>query len=126
MILGSVIDSDINEKRIALSLDTVKKYISNGFLVQLEKDFGKNSNIDDSELQKLGAKISTKEEIYKTSDIIIKINCPNDSEISSIKEGTVLIGSFFPHLNKDKINKIAPPQAHNTHLLFKKKLLNIV
>ncbi|MEY3371190.1 MAG: hypothetical protein RLZZ392_218, partial [Pseudomonadota bacterium] len=26
MILGSVVDSDINEKRIAISLDTVKKY----------------------------------------------------------------------------------------------------
>ena len=106
MILGSVVDSDINEKRIAISLDTVKKYISNGFSVQLEKDFGKNSNINDSELQKLGAKISTKDEIYKTSDIIIKINCPSDSEISLIKDGSVLIGSFFPHLNKDKINKL--------------------
>ena len=40
MILGSVIDSDINEKRIAVSLDTVKKYISSGFAVQLEKEFG--------------------------------------------------------------------------------------
>ena len=106
MILGSVIDSDINEKRIPISLDTVKKYISNGFSVQLEKDFGKNSNINDAELQKLGAKIITKEEIYKTSDIVVKINCPTDSEISLIKEGAVLIGSFFPYLNKDKINKL--------------------
>ena len=73
MILGSVIDSDINEKRIAISLDTIKKYISNGFSVQLEKDFGKNSNINDSELQKLGAKILTKEEVYKTSDIILSL-----------------------------------------------------
>ncbi len=104
MILGSVIDSDINEKRIAISLDTIKKYISNGFSVQLEKDFGKNSNINDSELQKLGAKILTKEEIYRTSDIVIKINCPTDSEISLIKEGTALIGSIF--INKDKINKL--------------------
>ena len=55
MILGSVIESDIDEKRIAISLDTIKKYISNGFSVQLEKDLGKNSNINDSELQKLGA-----------------------------------------------------------------------
>ncbi len=37
MILGSVIDSDINEKRIALSLDTVKKYISNGFSGTIRK-----------------------------------------------------------------------------------------
>ena len=64
MILGSVVDSDINEKRIAISPDTIKKYITSGFSVQLEKDFGKNSNIDDNELQRLGAKILNKEEIY--------------------------------------------------------------
>ena len=106
MILGSVVDSDINEKRIAISPDTIKKYITSGFSVQLEKDFGKNSNIDDNELQRLGAKILNKEEIYKTSDIIVKINCPSDSEILLIKEGAVLIGSFFPYLNKDRINKL--------------------
>jgi len=106
MILGSVNDSDIVEKRIPVSPDTIKKYIASGFSVQVEKDFGKNSNIQDVELQNLGAKVLNKEEIYKTSDILIKINCPSDSEISLIKDGAVLIGSFFPHLNKDKINKL--------------------
>ncbi len=106
MILGSVNDSDIVEKRIPISPDTIKKYIASGFSVQVEKDFGKNSNIQDVELQNLGAKVLNKEEIYKTSDILIKINCPSDSEISLIKDGAVLIGSFFPHLNKDKINKL--------------------
>ncbi|MBT4699068.1 MAG: Re/Si-specific NAD(P)(+) transhydrogenase subunit alpha [Alphaproteobacteria bacterium] len=106
MILGSVNDSDIVEKRIPISPDTIKKYIASGFSVQVEKDFGKNSNIQDVELQNLGAKVLNKEEIYKTSDILIKINCPSDSEISLMKEGSVLIGSFFPHLNKDKINKL--------------------
>ena len=106
MILGSVNDSDIVEKRIPVSPDTIKKYIASGFSVQVEKDFGKNSNIQDVELQNLGAKVLNKEEIYKTSDILIKINCPSDSEISLIKNGAVLIGSFFPHLNKDKINKL--------------------
>jgi len=106
MILGSVNDSDIVEKRIPISPDTIKKYIASGFSVQVEKDFGKNSNIQDVELQNLGAKALNKEEIYKTSDILIKINCPSDSEISLIKDGAVLIGSFFPHLNKDKINKL--------------------
>ena len=106
MILGSVNDSDIVEKRIPISPDTIKKYIASGFSVQVEKDFGKNSNIQDVELQNLGAKVLNKDEIYKTSDILIKINCPSDSEILLIKDGAVLIGSFFPHLNKDKINKL--------------------
>ena len=73
MILGSVNDSDIVEKRIPISPDTIKKYIASGFSVQVVKDFGKNSNIQDVELQNLGAKVLNKEEIYKTSDILIKI-----------------------------------------------------
>ncbi|MEY4342686.1 MAG: transhydrogenase subunit alpha, partial [Pseudomonadota bacterium] len=95
MIIGSVVDGDINEKRIPLSPETIKKFIVNGFSVQLEKDFGKYSNIHDDELQKLGAKILNKDEVYKSSDIVIKINCPSESEISLIKDGAVLIGSFF-------------------------------
>ena len=106
MIIGSVVDGDVNEKRIPISPETIKKFIANGFSVQLEKDFGKYSNIYDDELQKLGAKILNKDEIYKSSDIVIKINCPSESDISLIKDGAVLIGSFFPHLNKDKINKL--------------------
>jgi NAD(P) transhydrogenase subunit alpha len=106
MIIGSVVDGDISEKRIPISLETVKKYIASGFLIQLEKDFGRYSNIQDSEFEKLGAKILNKDEIYKSSDLIIKINCPDESEISLIKDGSILIGSFFPHLNKEKINKL--------------------
>ena len=106
MIIGSVIESDNNEKRISISSETIKKYISKGFSVQIEKDYGKHSNISNEEFEKLGAKISDKDNIYKTSDIIIKIACPNDFEISLIKNGSVLIGSFFPYLNKDKINKL--------------------
>jgi NAD(P) transhydrogenase subunit alpha len=106
MIIGSVVDGDISEKRIPISLETVKKYIASGFLIQLEKDFGKYSNIQDNEFEKLGAKILNKDEIYKSSDLIIKINCPDESEISLIKDGSILIGSFFPHLNKEKINKL--------------------
>jgi NAD(P) transhydrogenase subunit alpha len=106
MIIGSVIDSDNNEKRISISSETIKKYISKGFSVQIEKDYGKHSNISNEEFERLGAKISDKDNIYKTSDIIIKIACPNDFEISLIKNGSALIGSFFPYLNKDKINKL--------------------
>jgi NAD(P) transhydrogenase subunit alpha len=106
MIIGSLADLETSEKRIPVSLETVKKYISFGFLVYLEKDFGKNCNINDDEFKKLGAKILSREEICKVSDIIIKINCPNDSEISLIKKSSIIIGNFYPHLNKDKINKL--------------------
>ncbi len=41
MILGSVIDSDINEKRIAISPDTIKKYINNDSFCSVRKRFWK-------------------------------------------------------------------------------------
>jgi len=42
----------------------------------------------------------------KLSNIILKINCPTLDEISILKENTILIGNFFPHLNKEAINKL--------------------
>ncbi len=39
-------------------------------------------------------------EVLELSDILLKINCPTLEEISKLKENTILIGNFFPHLIK--------------------------
>jgi hypothetical protein len=69
MIIGSLIEDDNSEKRIAITLEVLKKYISNGFSVKVERDFGNYSNISDEEFKKAGAEISNMvEEIIKNLD----------------------------------------------------------
>ena len=47
MIIGSVCENKATEKRISVTPDNVKKYVSNGFKVYLEKNYGIHLDIDD-------------------------------------------------------------------------------
>jgi len=106
MIIGSVLEADTHEKRTFLNPDTVKKFIQLGFNIIIENNFGKFLNIKDDFFKNLGVNCITRNEVLKMSDILLKINCPSLDEISKLKENSILIGNFFPHLNKEVINKL--------------------
>jgi len=106
MIIGSILEDDTYEKRTLLTLDTIKKFIQLGFNVNIENNFGKFLNINDEVFKNIGANCIVRDEVLKQSDIILKINCPSLHEIFKFKENTILIGNFFPHLNKEAINKL--------------------
>jgi len=106
MIIGSILEHDTNEKRNLLTSETIKKFIQLGFNVNIENNFGKFLNINDQEFKNIGANCIVRDQVLKLSDIILKINCPTLDEISILRENTILIGNFFPHLNKEAINKL--------------------
>jgi len=106
MIIGSILEDDTNEKRNLLTSETIKKFIQLGFNVNIENNFGKFLNINDQDFKNIGANCVVRDQVLKQSDIILKINCPTLDEISILRENTILIGNFFPHLNKEAINKL--------------------
>jgi len=106
MIIGSILEEDFFEKRVLLTPDTIKKFVQLGFKVNVENNFGKYLNLKNEDFKNVGAICLERNEIVKSSDMLLKINCPTHEEISLIKENTILIGSFFPHLNKEIINKL--------------------
>jgi len=106
MILGSILEDDSFEKRTLLTFETIKKFIQLGFKVNIENNYGKFFHIKDESFINIGANCIIRNEVLKFSDILLKISCPSLDEISKIKENTILIGNFFPHLNKEAINKL--------------------
>jgi NAD(P) transhydrogenase subunit alpha len=44
--------------------------------------------------------------VLEKSEIILKVNCPSNDEINSIKNKSILIGQFDPISNKEMINKM--------------------
>tara|TARA_Y100001970_G_scaffold226213_1_gene279608 strand:+ start:2570 stop:3718 length:1149 start_codon:yes stop_codon:yes gene_type:complete len=98
MIIGVPKELMEGENRVAAIPATVKEYIKKGMDVYIESGAGAGSFISDEEYKNSGAQIVDKEELYKKSDIIIKVNSPiiNDlvNECDSIKEGSVFV-SFF-------------------------------
>ncbi len=108
MIIGSVCENKNAEKRISVTPDNVKKFISTGFKVYLEKNYGNHLDIDDNKFLENGAKIfESKEKIIKESDILLQLNLPNEKDLNNIPSNKNLIGVFDPTNNKDSILKLS-------------------
>ena len=107
MIVGSIKEDLTVEKRVSLTPETVKNIIGLGLKVCIEKDYASHLGIVDNNYKDAGAEIkSSSSEVLNLCNLLIKVNCPPENEISQIKENTILIGMLNPSKNKDQINEI--------------------
>ena len=82
MIIGSISEIQNIEKRIAITPEIVKKYISLGLEVFLVENYGFHLGIKDQQYKDMGAKISKDEtEILDSSDIIVQLGILSDDKI---------------------------------------------
>ena len=101
------------EKRVAATPETVKKFISLGISVKVEKDAGIKSNILDSEYEESGAKIiSDPKELLSNTDVVLKVNSISNNGIGSdnielYKKNITLIGFLKPLQDKENIKLIS-------------------
>ena len=107
MIVGSIKEDLVSEKRVSITPETAKNIMGLGLKVCIEKNYATHLGIEDNEYIKTGVEIKdTSSDVFDSSNLIIKVNCPSENEISKLKEKTILIGMLNPSKNKDKINKI--------------------
>ena len=107
MIVGSIKEDLSLEKRVSITPETAKNIMGLGLKVCIEKDYATHLGIDDNEYKKTGVEIKdSSSEVLNSSNLIIKVNCPSENEISLLKEKTILIGMLNPSKNKDQIEKI--------------------
>ena len=83
MNLASVSEIIDLEKRIAITPEIAKKYISLGINLKLSKNYGTHLGFSDEQYKNLGVSFSDNEnEIIKNSDIIIQLGLPDDEKLS--------------------------------------------
>ena len=95
-----------SDSRVAASPDTVKKMKDRGINVVIQDNAGLNSNFSNEEYIKSGASISNEITDISNSDLILKVNKPNEDEIALMNEGSVLIASLDPYNNSETLNKL--------------------
>ena len=120
MIVGSTKENLSLEKRVSLTPETTKNIISLGLKVCIEKNYANHIGIKDKEYANVGAEIKDSlNEVISSCDLLIKVNCPSDNEISNLKEKKILKGMLNPSKNKNKINEIIKKniQAFSLELL---------
>ena len=107
MIVASIKEDNNLEKRISITPETAKNLIALGLGINLEKNYATHLGIDDKEYENYGVKFfSNSSEVINNSDLILRVNCPNDADITSLKEKQILIGMLNPSKNIDVLKKI--------------------
>ena len=106
MIIGSISENKEVEKRVSITPEIAKKYISNGFEIFIEDNFGLHLGISNEKFIDEGCKIDVKENILKKADIILQLNLPDENCFQYFKENSILIGNFNSSQNLEKINRL--------------------
>ena len=108
MIIGSISENKTFEKRISITPENVKKFISNGFKVFLEKNYAIHLEIDDKKFEENGAELfDNKEKILKDANILLQLNLPKENDLKYLSPNNNLIGVFDVNNNKDRIIKLS-------------------
>ena len=107
MLVGSIKENTSSEKRVSLTPDSAKSIIGLGLKVCIEKGYALHLGIDDNDYSNVGVEIKpSSKEVLNSSDLIMKVNCPQEDEIGSLKDNTILIGMLNPSKNKNEIDKM--------------------
>ena len=107
MIVGSTKEDLSLEKRIAITPEAAKSIINLGIKICIEKNYATHIGINDEEYKTVGVEIkNTPDEVINSCKLLVKVNCPSNNEINSLKEKTILIGMLNPAKNKNQINEI--------------------
>jgi H+-translocating NAD(P) transhydrogenase subunit alpha len=107
MRISSVSENKALEKRIAITPEIAKKYISIGLDVNLSENYAVHLGIKDSEFIEIGVKIFKDEkETLSNAEVIVQMGLPSDEKCSIIKENQTLIGVLNPYNNQEKLKNL--------------------
>ena len=105
MIIASTSENLDLEKRISITPEIAKKYISLGIDVMLNKNYGKHLGYEDNVYQDLGVKFSQdNNDLLTKTNILVQLGLPSEEVINLMKEEQTLIGVLNPYSNKDKLD----------------------
>ena len=117
MKIASILENQKIEKRISITPEIAKKYISLGFDVSISENYGSHLGIKDEEYKDLGVTTSNDEkEIINNADIIVQLGLLSDDKNSLLRENQTFIGVLNPYDNKDKIDNLVKKKINTFSL----------
>lgn len=96
------------ETRVAVTPETVRKFIGLGAEVAVEKGAGLASGIADADYESAGAVVAqTAEEALKGAAIVLKVRRPAEAELAGLPAGALVIGIMDPYGNEPAVEGLA-------------------
>ena len=101
-------ESEAGEPRVAATPDTVKKFVSLGFDVAVEKGAGTLSRIVDADYEAAGATLTADAKAtLADADVVLKVRRPSADELALMKKGAIVIASMDPYGHDDEVKAMA-------------------
>jgi H+-translocating NAD(P) transhydrogenase subunit alpha len=95
MLIGVPKESNSNESRVAATPETVKKLVTRGHRLLVERNAGFSATYVDDSFVESGAEIVDRSEVF-SADIVLTVQRPSVSELSLMRKGSVLVGMLDP------------------------------
>jgi len=100
------------ERRVATTPDVATQLIKLGFSVSVEKDAGANASYSDSAYEAAGCEAGlTAGDIWKDSDIVLKVRGPEAKETAQLKSNQTLISFLWPAQNSELLETLSATGA---------------
>lgn len=106
MLIGIPKETLVDETRVAATPNTARQLKKLGFDVAVESGAGERASFTDELYSAAGVQVVNNADVWK-SDLIYKINAPNEEEIPRLKEGVTLVSFLYPVQNPSLIEKLS-------------------
>jgi NAD(P) transhydrogenase subunit alpha len=107
MKIGVARETAPGERRVALVPDALGKLTAAGLEVLVEKGAGAGALIPDSAYADAGARIVSTGDLYKQSDVVVRVQKPSDGEAKRLRSGQAVVGLLQPLLDPKLMAKLA-------------------
>jgi NAD(P) transhydrogenase subunit alpha len=111
MNIGAVKEITPGERRVAISPQSIKKFVGLGYQVMVESGCGVEAGFDDKSLESAGARIVANGDVWTHSDILIKVCPPTEQEVAKLKPGATTVSFLWPARNESILVKLNQKKA---------------
>ncbi len=95
------------ERRVAATPETIGRLQKLGFEVAVQAGAGAQADFPDNLYEAAGAElVEAADELWKSSDIVIKVNPPTDKELRMLPQGGTLVSMVRPAQNEKLVEKL--------------------
>jgi NAD(P) transhydrogenase subunit alpha len=111
MKIGIPKERHADERRVAASPDTVKRYKALGLEPVVEAGAGLGAAIPDRVFADAGATMADGPAAVWDSEIVLKVQRPDDEEVGRLKQGQLLVAMLDPYNNREQLEAYAKAGA---------------
>ena len=95
MLIGVPAEIIEGETRVAITPETAKKLKAQGHTIRIQSGAGMAASVTDEAYTAVGAEITDAAGAF-AADIVLKVRCPQDSEVPHLRAGSVMVGMLNP------------------------------